>query len=67
MTAKIKAERIKNTKVGKKREGWTAVTQSTGNLIDSDNTAELRGEEDTVILAISRDTVGCISKSKHRQ
>lgn len=44
MTAKIKAERIKNTKVGKKQKGWTAVTQGTGNLIDSDNTAELRGE-----------------------
>lgn len=34
MRAKVKVERIKNTEVGKKQKGWTAVTQCTGNLTD---------------------------------
>lgn len=34
MRAKIKVERIKNTDVGKKQKGWTAVTQRTGNLTE---------------------------------
>lgn len=66
MRAKLKLKGLKDTEVGKKQEGWTAVTQSTGTLIYSHNTAELRGEAGmgkiVILPAISWDTVGCISK-----